>query len=70
MTVVQKNRRFRIGNAVFVKNQISGAKWTPGQIQEVRCPVIYTVLLQDSHVMKRHVDQIVLLQLSTMCIEE
>ena len=53
-----KSRSFQIGNVVLVKNQTSGPKWLPGQIQEVRGPVTYIVLLQDGRVMKRHVDQI------------
>ena len=53
-----KSRSFQIGDAVLVKNQTSDPKWLPGQIQEVRGPVTYTVLLQDGRVMKRHVDQI------------
>ena len=53
-----KSRSFQIGDAVFVRNLTSGPKWIPGQIQEVRGPVTYTVLLQDGHEMKRCVDQI------------
>ena len=53
-----KSRSFQIGDAVLVKNQTSGPKWLPGQVQEVRGPVTYTVLLQDGRVMKRHVDHI------------
>ena len=52
------SRNFQIGDAVFVKNQTSGPKGLPGQIQEVKGPLTYTVLLQDGCVMKRHVDQI------------
>ena len=51
-----KSRSFQIGGPVFVKNQTSGPKWLPGQIQEVRGSVTYTVLLQDGRVMKRRVD--------------
>ena len=53
-----KSCSFQSGDAAFVKNQTSGPKWLPGYIQDVKGPVTYTVLLQDGHVMKRHVDHI------------
>ena len=49
---------FEVGDAVFVKNFGSGQTWLPGQIQEIRGPVSYTVVVSDGHSFKRHVDHL------------
>ena len=36
----------------------SGQTWLPGQIQEIRGPVSYTVVVSDGHSFKRHVDHL------------
>lgn len=53
-----RTHSFQIGDTVFIQNQTSGPKWLAGQIQEIKGPVSYSIILQDGRVMKRHVDQI------------
>ena len=43
---------------MFVKNFGNGSAWLPGEIKEIRGPVLYTVMLNDGRSFKRHVDHI------------
>ena len=49
---------FQVGDTVFVKNFGSGQTWLPGQIQEIRGPVSYSVVLSDGRSFKRHIDHL------------
>ena len=43
---------------MFVKNFGNGPAWLPVEIKDIRGPVLYTVMLNDGHLFKRHVDHI------------
>ncbi|XP_061567238.1 uncharacterized protein K02A2.6-like [Cololabis saira] len=53
-----KERGFKVGDSVQVRNYSHGPKWVPGFIETVTGPVSYTVMLGDGRVVRRHVDQI------------
>ena len=58
MTVKQRVKAFKVKMQFCKELNSSGSKWLPGQIQEVRGLVTYTVLLQDGRVIERHIDHI------------
>jgi transcription initiation factor TFIID subunit TAF12 len=53
-----KERDFKPGDPVYVRNMAQGATWLPGTIVEVRGPVSYTVSLEDGRLVRRHVDHL------------
>ena len=53
-----RDRVFQIGDLVFLKNFGNKPAWLPSEIKEIRGPVSYTVMLNDSCSFKRHVDHI------------
>ena len=53
-----RDRVFQVGDLIFVKNFGNGPVWLPGKIKEIRGPLSYIVILNDSHSFKRHVDHL------------
>ena len=53
-----KERRFEVGDPVFVKEFPSGKHWLPGVISSVEGPQSYHVTLTDNRVVRRHVDHV------------
>ena len=58
MIAIPEMRVFQIGDLVFIKTFRNGLSWLPGEIKEIQGPVSYSVLLNDGHSFKRHVDKI------------
>ena len=53
-----KERTFKEGDAVFVKDFPTGKNWLSGSVTEVRGPLSYHVTLSDGRVVRRHVEHI------------
>ena len=53
-----KERHFKVGDAVFVRNFGSGPKWITGKITACRGPVSFEVELDDGKVVRRHMDHV------------
>ena len=53
-----KERNFKPGDLVYVRNFTQGTTWLTGTVVEVRGPVSYTVRLEDGRVVRRHVDHL------------
>ena len=50
-----RDQIFEVGDTVFVRNFGSGGHaWLPGQTQETRGPLSYSVVLSDGRSVKRH----------------
>ena len=53
-----RKRHFTIGDTVFVHDFLTGKKWLPGTVTQVRGPPSFLVTLDDGRVMRRHIDHI------------
>ena len=53
-----KLRNFTPGQLVMARVFNSRNKWAPGLIEECSGPLLYTVKLQDSKIVRRHVDHL------------
>lgn len=53
-----KERTFKEGDAVFVKDFPTGKNWLSGSVTEVRGPLSYHVALSDGRVVRCHVEHI------------
>ncbi|KAH8355762.1 hypothetical protein KR084_002799 [Drosophila pseudotakahashii] len=51
-------KTFVTGSPVWVRNYSSGRKWIEGRVSEQTGPISYTVDLDDSRVVRRHLDQL------------
>ena len=56
--VHSKQREFRVGDIVFVRDFPSGKRWLTGSVTEVRGPLSYHITLSDGRVVRRHIDHI------------
>ena len=53
-----RQRKFRVGDNVFIRNFSSGPKWLPGSIREERGPCSFIIALEDGQNVRRHIDHI------------
>ena len=53
-----RSRGFTINEPVLVRNFSRGPPWLKGHVTQVRGPLSYQVLLQDSRTVRRHVDHL------------
>lgn len=53
-----KERPFRLGDCVYVKNFAAGSPWLPGVIQSQKSPVSFVVELSDGKQVRRHHDHL------------
>ena len=53
-----KLRSFSLNDPVYAKGFSNGPKWLPGEITAVNGPLSYEVILDDGHVIRRHVDHL------------
>ena len=53
-----KNRAFKVGDTVLVRNFTSGPLWLPGSVVGLRGTLTYDVKLDDSRGMRRHIDHL------------
>ena len=53
-----KNRAFKVGDTVLVRNFTSGLLWLPGSVVGLRGPLTYDVKLDDGRGMCRHLDHL------------
>ena len=53
-----RDRKFHVGDAVYVKEFPSGKVWVPAVVSSVRGPLSYHVSLSDGRVVRRHVEHI------------
>ena len=53
-----RERSFKIGQRVVVRNQIPGRPWVPGIVAEVQGPLTYLVRLDTGQIWKRHIDHV------------
>ncbi|XP_042142281.1 uncharacterized protein K02A2.6-like [Ixodes scapularis] len=54
----KKARLFTVGENVYARNYLSGAKWTPGVVTAVTGPLSYRIETEDGRSWRRHVDQL------------
>lgn len=54
----KKTRLFTVGENVYARNYLSGAKWTPGVVTAVTGPLSYRIETEDGRSWRRHVDQL------------
>ncbi|XP_064475712.1 uncharacterized protein K02A2.6-like [Ornithodoros turicata] len=54
----QRLRSFHLGDAVFIRNYLSGPKWLPRIITDITGPVSFKVRTVDGRLWRRHLDQI------------
>uniref|UniRef100_A0A1B0CFC4 RNA-directed DNA polymerase n=1 Tax=Lutzomyia longipalpis TaxID=7200 RepID=A0A1B0CFC4_LUTLO len=52
-------RKFRVGDAVYVRNYSEGNQWVPAWVAEVTGPVSYKVQTENGTVWRRHVNQMI-----------
>ena len=53
-----KNRAFKVGDTVLVRNFTSGPLWLPGSVVGLHGTLTYDVKLDDGRRMRRHLDHI------------
>jgi archaellum component FlaC len=57
------NRNFKVGDRVQARNYVNGStKWSLGRITAKQGHVMYTVQLDDGRIVKRHIDQLILIK--------
>lgn len=54
----KKARTFCVGDVVYARNYLSGAKWVPGVVTAVTGPLSYRIETEDGRTWRRHVDQL------------
>lgn len=52
-------RKFKVGQAVYVRNYSEGNKWVPAWVVEIIGPVSYKVQIESGIVWRRHVNQMI-----------
>ena len=65
-----KQREFKCGELVFVRNYSAGMKWLPGKIIESHGNVMFTVELEDGRKVRKHTDQLISRQVYSDPCEE
>jgi len=53
-----RQRGFKVGQGVVVKDQNPGKQWVPGIIEKLQGPVTYLVHLDTGQLWKRHIDHL------------
>ena len=56
--VSARQRKFDVGNLVYVLNFRAGEKWIPGKIIQVNGPVSFCIQLQNGKIVRRHQDHL------------
>jgi len=53
-----KERKFNVGDQVFIREFPNGQDWLPVSVFEVRGPLTYVVMLADGRCVRRHVEHV------------
>lgn len=65
-SVTKEPRRFKVGQAVYVRNYSEGNRWVPAWVVEISGPVSYKVQIEDGTVWRRHVNQMIARQVANV----